>query len=105
LGYTVDMYLEKVNSLMHIEIATTDNSAFWDRVRKYAQVKIKQEIKANTELEESIFTGKHWFQSPYHADFIYEGGILKKNEITDFSITTGSGRSSRKYTIEITPTK
>ena len=34
-----------------------------------------------------------------------DGGILKKNEITYFSITTGSGRSNRKYTIEITPTK
>lgn len=105
LGYTVDMYLEKVNSLMHIEITPSDNSAFWDRIRKFAQVKIKQEIQENAELEESIFTGKHWFQSPYHADFLYVGGTLKKNEITDFSITTGSGRSNRKYTIEITPAK
>lgn len=105
LGYTVDTYLAKVNSLMHIEINSTDNSAFWDKIRRHAQVRIKKEIQGNTELKESIFTGKHWFRSPYHADFLYVGGTLKKNEITDFSITTGSGRSNRKYTIEIIPTK
>lgn len=103
LGYTIDSYLSKVRLLMNIDISAADSSSFWDKVRKCAQSKIKREIQGNKELAENIFMGKHWFQSPYHADFLYERGALKKNEVVDFSITTGSGRSSGKYTIEIIP--
>ena len=45
--------------------------------------------------------GRHWFKEPYHAMFIFEKGKLRENIISDFSITTGSGRSKGKYTIEI----
>lgn len=102
-GNNVDAYLEKVNTIMGISIENTECSSFWDAVRKVAQQRIKSEIQSDIELAENIFMGKHWFTSPYHAIFLYEGGTLKKNEISDFSITTGSGRSSRKYNIEITP--
>lgn len=105
LGNDVNSYLNKVKDIMGIPIEDIDNSSFWDTVRKAAQHRIKTEIQADIELSENIFMGKHWFSSPYHALFLYEGGILKKNEIPDFSITTGSGRSNRKYNIEITPTK
>ena len=90
---------------MGIPTDTTDCSSFWDSVRKAAQNKIRNHINNNPELADNIFTGKHWFESPYHAIFLYESGELKKNVVTSFSITTGSGRSSGKYTIEITPTK
>lgn len=104
-GSTTEAYLNKVSSIMGLSTDNTDCSSFWDSVRKVAQAKIKEYINTNTELAENIFTGKHWFESPYHAIFLYESGQLKKNIITSFSITTGSGRSSGKYTIEITPTK
>ncbi len=103
LGDSVDEYLDKVNRLMGISIIDTECSSFWDAVRKVAQQKIKSEIQSNVELSENIFMGMHWFESPYHAIYLYEGGRLKKNEITDFSITTGSGRSRGTYNIEITP--
>lgn len=105
LGNTTESYFNKVQAIMGIPTDTTDCSSFWDSVRKAAQCKIRDHINNNTELAENIFTGKHWFESPYHAIFLYEGGELKKNVVTSFSITTGSGRSSGKYTIEITPTK
>jgi len=105
LGNTIEAYFNKVQTIMGITIDETDCSSFWDSVRKAAQSKIREHINNNTELADNIFTGKHWFESPYHAIFLYEGGELKKNIVTSFSITTGSGRSSGKYTIEITPAK
>lgn len=105
LGNTTESYLSKVSSIMGISTDNTDSSSFWNSVRKAAQDKIREHINTNTELAENIFTGKHWFESPYHANFLYESGELKKNLVTSFSITTGSGRSKGNYTIEITPTK
>ncbi|MCM1083654.1 MAG: hypothetical protein NC393_06785 [Clostridium sp.] len=105
LGNTLDSFLDKVHTNMGIAIDTTDCSSFWDTVRKTAQNKIKNYIENNNELSDNIFTGKHWFEAPYHATFLYEGGQLKKNIVTSFSITTGSGRSHGNYTIEITPAK
>lgn len=105
LGNTTETYFNKVHSIMGIPIDKTDCSSFWNSVRKTAQSKIIEHINNNTELADNIFTGKHWFESPYHAIFLYESGELKKNVVTSFSITTGSGRSSGKYTIEIIPTK
>lgn len=105
LGNTLESYFKKVQSIMGISTSTTDCSSFWDSVRKKAQIKVRDHINSNPELAENIFTGKHWFVAPYHAIFLYECGELKKNEVTSFAITTGSGRSSGKYTIEITPKK
>lgn len=105
LGDTLESYLNKVHSLIGINIDSIDNNIFWDSIRKTAQAKVKEHINNNPDLLDNIFTGKHWFCAPYHAIFIYEGGKLRRNEISDFSITTGSGRSSGHYTIEITPRK
>lgn len=103
LGYTLERYFEYVQKLMQLSVSDTNTSSFWNSVRRTAQDRIKREIKNNSELAENIFTGKHWFDSPYHAIFLYESGKLRKNIVTDFEITTGSGRSKGKYTIEIKP--
>lgn len=103
LGNTVDEFYTKVMNKMGISISNVDSIAFWDDVRRNAQLKIKKVINNNKKLAESIFLGKHWFLAPYHADFIYESGKMRKNEIPEFTITTGSGRSKGKYTIEIKP--
>lgn len=72
-------------------------------VREKAQKKVVKAIKENKEIWESIFTGKHWFTDPYYASFLYSHEKLKSNQLGDFYITTGSGRSKGKYTIEIKP--
>lgn len=105
LGNTLESYFEKVQSIMGIAADSIDCSSFWDSIRKTAQNKIREHLTNDTELSENIFTGRYWFDAPYHADFIYENGKLKKNDVTVFAITTGSGRSSGKYTIEFTPAK
>lgn len=74
-----------------------------DLIRKNAQNELKDVINSDESLKLAIFTGKGWFNDPYYAKFIYVNGDLKENTPTDFSITTGSGRSKGKYTIEIKP--
>lgn len=101
--YTMESYLNKVSEYMDIDTTNTDSQSFWDSVRRHAQAKIKHAICSNTQLSESIFTGKHWFEEPYIANFIYKDGNLSNNSVADFSITTGSGRSKGKYNIEIIP--
>lgn len=77
---------------------------FLDRIRKDAQKIISNKIKNNIILKEAIFKGKYWFEDPYYAEFIYIYGDIKKNiPNDDFIITTGSGRSKGKYSIEIKP--
>lgn len=105
LGNTLDSFLDKVKSNMGIEIKNIDCKSFWDSIRKFAQIKIKKHINGNVELANNIFIGSHWFNSPYYATFLYEGGKLKKNIVTSFTVTTGSGRSNGKYEIIIKPKK
>lgn len=80
-----------------------DDKQLLDTLRKKAQDKVIYIIKNNRSLAEAIFMGKGWFSDPYYASYLFVRGDLIKNELTDFSVTTGSGRSKGKYTIEIKP--
>lgn len=72
--------------------------------RKKAQQILRQYIQDNTHIAEAIFLGKHIFDDPYWANYLYAHGKLKPNTIPEkFVITTGSGRSRGEYTIEIKP--
>jgi len=72
-------------------------------IKKNSQDIVKDSIINNKELANSIFKGKGWFDEPYVANYIYEDSKLRDNSITGFTVTTGSGRSSGKYTIIIKP--
>lgn len=60
-------------------------------------------IDSNISLKESIFTGKHWFESPYYVNFIYSHGTLSDETFIPYNIDNGSGRSKGNYTIIIKP--
>lgn len=100
-GYAIQNYQNEIYKTTNILFDNTTKSC--DLIRKFAQEKINKMIKENLELAENIFLGKQWFSSPYHANFIYKNGTLNKNKIPDFIITTGSGRTKGKYSIEIKP--
>lgn len=74
-----------------------------DTIRRDAQIYLKKAIESDDDLLKAIFTGEGWFDDPYYAKFIFVHGDLVDNIPTDFSITTGAGRSSGKYSIEIKP--
>nr|MBL0721290.1 hypothetical protein [Sulfurovaceae bacterium] len=58
----------------------------------------------NSVISDFIFKGIGAFDNPYYATFIYKEGKLSLNNIPNkYSITTGSGRSSGKYTVIIKP--
>ena len=80
-----------------------DNIEDLSAVRSWAQNELKESIIANLEVYKSLFTGSTWFDEPYVAHYIYLNKKIKINELTDFSITTGSGRSHGKFSVEIKP--
>lgn len=73
------------------------------KIRKWAQQKLKISIKKNIPIYKSLFTGSDWFDEPYVAHYIYLNKKITINNLTDFTITTGSGRSKGKFSIEIKP--
>lgn len=101
LGYTMENYKTDVLKHMNIDFDNTKNC--WNLIRNFAQKTITKTIKEDDKLAENIFFGTSWFKAPYHANFIYKNGKLTKNKIADFIITTGSGRTHGKYSIEIKP--
>ena len=102
-GYTEDEFFRMCKEKIGIVPPERDQSTFWDIVRQYGQRIIKTTMKENTDIWQKIFTGKGWFKDPYYSCFIYKSGKLQKCVLADFSITTGSGRSKGKYSIEIRP--
>lgn len=74
-----------------------------NRIRTSAQDRVMKAIKNDKDLYESIFMGKHWFEEPYSASYIFSLRGMEKNELKDFYITTGSGRTKGDYSIEIKP--
>ena len=72
-------------------------------IRQWAQNALKEAIQNNIDVYKSLFTGSTWFDEPYVAHYIYLNKRIFMNELTDFTITTGSGRSKGKFSIEIKP--
>ena len=72
-------------------------------IRQWAQNELKEAIQNNLDVYKSLFTGSTWFDEPYVAHYIYLNKKIFTNEVTDFTITTGSGRSKGKFSIEIKP--
>lgn len=82
-----------------------DDKESLDFIRTSSQEYIKSLILNDFDLKLAIFQGKGWFNDPYFAKYLFVGGNLIPNDYSDFSITTGSGRSKGKYSIEIKPSK
>ncbi|MFI3227434.1 MAG: hypothetical protein R3Y09_08485 [Clostridia bacterium] len=101
-NFTQTTFIDTFNLIFNENFSSLD-SATVDEIRSNCQAKLHQIINANIDLKTSIFTGKGWFDSPYYVSFIFKNNELSNSLFTDFSITTGSGRSSGKYSIEIKP--
>lgn len=100
-------FLNYMNSILETKLDFSNtpykDKAYFDRIRKWGQQITIDAINNNKDLAESIFTGKNWFDDIYYAPYIFVHGDLIRNTVTEFSITTGSGRSKGKYSIEIKP--
>lgn len=91
-------YIDKIGKMLNL-----NNAADLLKIKKWAQKELKEAIKNNVSIYKSLFTGSDWFDEPYVAHFIYLNKKIKINQLTDFTITTGSGRSKGKFSIEIKP--
>ncbi len=78
-------------------------------IRKLKKIKslsnhlIKNQIKNTLYLQEFIFQGKHNFEDPFFASYLYNNKGFKIVNLNnyEFNVTTGSGRSKGNYTIVI----
>ncbi len=95
-------FLNQINSVFGESFSAFDSNSA-DAIRKLCQDKLTQIIDTNIDLKTAIFTGKGWFESPYNISFIFKHNNLSGELFTNYSITTGSGRSSGSYNIEIKP--
>jgi hypothetical protein len=73
------------------------------KLKEYSISTIKNKIKGDIKLLDFIFKGVGNFDEPYTATWFFEGGLFRKNEPFDFTVTTGSGRSHGEFTIVIKP--
>lgn len=105
LGVDQDQFLEYFHRILDDRNLDLRSKTSLDKIRGKSQDIIKTAIEENEELHRAIFTGEGWFDSPYFANYKYIGGVLEKNLCGDFLVTTGSGRSKGKYSIEIKPKK
>lgn len=96
-------FLCKMEKNLMLKSEDRDNKEYYDKIREWAQKIIIKIINDNDKLAKAIFIGEYWFEDPYYAPFIFVHGDLIENEIVEFMITTGSGRSKGKYSIEIKP--
>lgn len=64
---------------------------------------IMKRIEDDDSISTAIFSGKGIFDEPYCATFFYKGDKIEFIKKSNFSVTTGSGRSKGKYSIEVKP--
>lgn len=91
-----------INQIDNTGITDAARKTVLESVKTMSNKRIKDHILKSHEIQKYIFKG--CFEDPYNADWLYEGGILRKNDkIPDFTVTTGSGRSKGTYTVVIKP--
>lgn len=107
-GSTLKELIENIPNMPVINILSSsipiqERVQACQKIKTICNTQIKKIIVSQTSISDLIFKGKGNFNEPYIANFIYKNQKLQINEVTDFSVTTGSGRSHGNYTIEIKP--
>jgi len=72
-------------------------------IKSYSSKKIKEEIISDKRKLDFAFKGLGNFEEPYTANYQYIGGKFSEMKYSDFSVTTGSGRSRGDFTIVLKP--
>ena len=72
-------------------------------IKKKAEELIREKIDTNSYIKGVVFRGDSIFEEPYNAPMIFSHGQLMENVISEYSVTTGSGRHKGTYTIVIKP--
>lgn len=102
LGVNIEDFMCFFNS-KGLGIKDIENVESYIKIKEFCQNTIKRIIEKEKYISDLVFKGSNNFEEPYVAHYIYANGRLEKNEFRPFYITTGSGRSSGKYTIVIKP--
>lgn len=73
------------------------------KINKVSKLIIYEAIENNSDLKESLFTGKHYFESPYFINYVLKYGDLSKEVFMPYYVDNGSGRSSGNFNIILKP--
>lgn len=93
-------YLEKV--LAHLIPDIFDETIIASAARLTNQ-RVRTIIETDEYVRMTIFAGKHIFDDPYYASFVYSLGKMKNSVFEPYVITNGSGRSKGIYTLIVKP--
>lgn len=100
----IEYYKDVLNELdFEREERTLNNIEVCKKIKRESIGRFSELIRTNKKISNSIFNGIGVFPEPYAAYFVYINSEIVSNNIPKFSITTGSGRHNRKYTIIIKP--
>ena len=102
-GSNIEKFIEYFSKELNTQVKV-DNLDDLQKIKSFSNMRIKKIIQSNQKIWELIFIGKHSFQDPFYAQWIYN--LEKFKEIKpseDFTVTTGSGRSKGIYTLVIKP--
>jgi len=106
-GHSYESIIEFFSHIPNVKLLVSDNVdeivKVCKQIKTFSNLKIKEIILTDSDKSNLIFKGEGNFEEPYVAHYIYKNQELLINTPVDISITTGSGRSKGKYTIEIKP--
>lgn len=107
-GWGIDKkdFLSFFNKKLNLKLNDTISTGFlndFKKIKKYSNESISDIILNNKKISDIIFFGVGNFEEPFTARWLYSQGILSKNKIPKFVITTGSGRSKGEFTIVLKP--
>jgi hypothetical protein len=102
-GSNTEKFIEYFSKELNVQLAI-DNLDDLQKIKSFSNMTIKKIIKSNQKIWELIFIGKHSFEDPFYAQWIYNSEKFRKiKKDEDFNVTTGSGRSKGIYTLVIKP--
>lgn len=107
-GTSLDELVDYFSSVDNVEKLETSDKPEEKRnvyrdIKSFANNRIEEMIMNDEDIYSFIFRGEGNFREPFTAPWLYQDEELKRNEFSDFKVTTGSGRSRGDFTIVIKP--
>jgi len=99
-GISINQFCSHFAKLLKIDHMEIPNK--FVEIQRYCLTNIKQQILADENKLEIVFSGRDVFASPYFAAFTYVAGDLGRLQFSDFLVTQGSNRT-KNPTIVLKP--
>lgn len=105
-GISEDEFISYFNQELNISLISVTDATSKENlklIKTFSNEKIAEIINSDKSISDFIFFGIGNFEEPFTAQWLYEYGVFRKNDIIPFTVTTGSGRSKGVYTLVLKP--